>query len=177
MHTTFTYTPLDTKKSNLSKSIPCSLPTQYMVRPWHFKSSMPLFQCLWFLNWVFEIGQSVVNRPKEHGLALFQTFYSSMIRDAILTCARKPTWVGLIYSTETATKSLKQKNQKVTTDMLRSKINSQGNPFNQSWQWHISAANLNGDQLKTTPISLTTLIQSIYLSFNYAFQRKTVYLV
>ena len=32
-----------------------------------------------------------------------------MIRDAILTCARKPTWVGLIYRTETTTKIVKQK--------------------------------------------------------------------
>ena len=29
------------------------------------------------------------------------------IRDAILTCARKPTWVGLIYRTETTTKNCK----------------------------------------------------------------------
>jgi len=36
------------------------------------------------------------------------------IRDAILTCARKPTWVGLIYRTETTTKitvKLKSKNR------------------------------------------------------------------
>jgi len=33
------------------------------------------------------------------------------IRDAILTCARKPTWVGLIYRRETTTKNIvKQKN-------------------------------------------------------------------
>jgi len=31
------------------------------------------------------------------------------IRDAILTCARKPTWVGLIYRTKTTTKNCKQK--------------------------------------------------------------------
>ena len=29
------------------------------------------------------------------------------IRDAILTCARKPTWIGLIYRTETTTKNCK----------------------------------------------------------------------
>ena len=32
------------------------------------------------------------------------------IRDAILTCAQKPTWVRLIYRTEPTTKSGKQKN-------------------------------------------------------------------
>jgi len=36
------------------------------------------------------------------------------IRDAILTCARKPTWVGLIYRTETTTKNYK-------TEKLKSK--------------------------------------------------------
>ena len=40
------------------------------------------------------------------------------IRDAILTCARKPTWACLIYRTETTTK--KCKTEKVQTDMLRS---------------------------------------------------------
>ena len=38
------------------------------------------------------------------------------IRDAILTCARKPTWIGLIYRTETTTKNCK--NWKVKADML-----------------------------------------------------------
>jgi len=41
-----------------------------------------------------------------------RTFYTiryDTIRDAILTCARKPTRVSLIYRTETTTKSLKQK--------------------------------------------------------------------
>jgi len=43
------------------------------------------------------------------------------IRDAILTCARKPTWVGLIYRTETTTKNcktekLKSKNRYVTSN-------------------------------------------------------------
>ena len=36
------------------------------------------------------------------------------IRDAILTCARKPTWVSLIYRTETTTKNCK-------TEKLKSK--------------------------------------------------------
>jgi len=34
---------------------------------------------------------------------------SDTIRDAILTCARKPTWVGLIYRTEKTTKNCKTK--------------------------------------------------------------------
>jgi len=34
------------------------------------------------------------------------------IRDAILTCARKPTWVSLIYRTEMTTKSVRHKKLK-----------------------------------------------------------------
>ena len=34
----------------------------------------------------------------------YDTIRYDTIRDAILTCARKPTWVGLIYRTETTTK-------------------------------------------------------------------------
>jgi len=43
------------------------------------------------------------------------------IRDAILTCAQKPTWVSLIYRTETTTKKWKtEKLKSKKTDMLRS---------------------------------------------------------
>ena len=47
------------------------------------------------------------------------------IRDDILTCARKPTQVSLIYRTEPTTK--KCKTEKVKTDMLRSNSKSLGN--------------------------------------------------
>ena len=40
------------------------------------------------------------------------------IRDAILTCARKPTRVSLIYCTETTTKKSKTEKLKSKTDML-----------------------------------------------------------
>jgi len=39
------------------------------------------------------------------------TWYNT-IRDAILTCARKPTWVSLIYRTEPTTKKCKNKKTK-----------------------------------------------------------------
>ena len=42
------------------------------------------------------------------------------IRDAILTCAEKPTWVSLIYLTEQTTKKCKTEKLKVKADMLRS---------------------------------------------------------
>jgi len=49
------------------------------------------------------------------------------MRDAILTSARKPTWVSLIYRTETTTKKCKTENLKSKTDMLRSNSKSLGN--------------------------------------------------
>ena len=49
------------------------------------------------------------------------------IRDAILTCARKPTWVSLIYRTETTTKKCKtEKRKSKKTDMLRSNSTQSG---------------------------------------------------
>jgi len=52
------------------------------------------------------------------------------IQDAILTCARKPTRVGLIYRTETTTEKCK-KTQKVKTDMLRSNSKESGKSCSQ----------------------------------------------
>ena len=41
-----------------------------------------------------------------------ETIQNDTIRDAILTCARKPTWVSLIYCTEATTKKYKTENLK-----------------------------------------------------------------
>ena len=49
------------------------------------------------------------------------------IRDAILTCARKPTWVGLIYRTETTTKNCKTEKLKSKRRYVRSNSKSLGN--------------------------------------------------
>ena len=50
------------------------------------------------------------------------------IRDVILTCARKPTRVSLIYRTETTTKMCKtEKLKKVKTNMRRRNSKSLGN--------------------------------------------------
>jgi len=49
------------------------------------------------------------------------------IRDAILTCARKPTWVSLIYRTETTTKNCKTEKQKSKNRYARSNSKSLGN--------------------------------------------------
>ena len=49
------------------------------------------------------------------------------IRDAILTCARKPTWVGLICRTETTTKNCKAEKLKSKSRYVRSNSKSLGN--------------------------------------------------
>ena len=52
------------------------------------------------------------------------------IRDAILTYARKPTWVGLIYRTELTTKKCKNRKKTKSRKQICSEItvNSLGNP-------------------------------------------------
>jgi len=59
------------------------------------------------------------------------------IRDAILTCARKPTRVSLIYRAEPTTKKCKNRKTKsrkqipVCSDIT---VNSLGNPCSESWR-------------------------------------------
>jgi len=55
-----------------------------------------------------------------------QTKYDT-IRDAILTCARKPTWVSLIYRTEPTTKNCKTEKLKSKNRHARSNSKSMGN--------------------------------------------------
>ena len=52
------------------------------------------------------------------------------IRDAISTCARKPTWVSLIYRTEPITKKCKNRKKTKSREHICSEItvNSPGNP-------------------------------------------------
>ena len=52
-------------------------------------------------------------------------------RDAILTCARKPTWVSLIYRTEPTTKKCKTEKLKrrICSEVT---VNSLGNPCSES---------------------------------------------
>ena len=64
-----------------------------------------------------------------------QAMRYNTIRDAILTCARKPTRVSLIYRTETTTKKWKtEKLNSKKTDMLRSIVNSPRNLWSQFWR-------------------------------------------
>ena len=56
-------------------------------------------------------------------------FIYDTIRDAILTCARKPTWVSLIYRTEPTTKKCKNRKTKSRKQICSEiTINSPGNP-------------------------------------------------
>ena len=62
-------------------------------------------------------------QPKQHDI--------NTIRDAILTCAQKPTWV----STEPTSKKCKTEKLKSKKRMCSEvSINSPGNPCNQSWR-------------------------------------------
>jgi len=59
----------------------------------------------------------------------------STIRDAILTCARKPAWVSLIYRTEPTTKMCENR-KTISRKQICSEItvNSLGNPCSESWK-------------------------------------------
>jgi len=57
------------------------------------------------------------------------------MRDAILTCARKPTWVSLIYRTETTTKKRK-------TEKLKSKKRICSEVAIKVWGNHVAHVNL-----------------------------------
>ena len=57
------------------------------------------------------------------------------IRDAILTCAQKLTWVSLIYYTEPTIKKWKQKKVKSIKRICSEvSVNSPRNPWSQSWR-------------------------------------------
>ena len=58
---------------------------------------------------------------------LLRTIRYDTIRDASLTCARKPTWVGLIYRTETTSKNCKTEKLKSKNRYVRSNSKSLGN--------------------------------------------------
>ena len=58
---------------------------------------------------------------------LYSQLFNDAIRDAILTCARKPTWIGLIYRSETTTKNCKTEKLKSKSRYVRSNSKSLGN--------------------------------------------------
>ena len=58
-------------------------------------------------------------RPLNRFIGLTVTVWYDTIRDAILTCARKPTWVSLIYRTQPTTKKCKNRKTKSRKHMLR----------------------------------------------------------
>ena len=60
---------------------------------------------------------------------------SDTIRDATLTCARKPTWVSLIYHTEPTTKKCKKRKTEIRKQICSEiTVNSLGNPCSESWR-------------------------------------------
>jgi len=73
-------------------------------------------------------GTTQVSRYQKGKTNLDFTEYDT-IRDAILTCARKPTWVGLIYHTDRQLKSVKTEKTKSRKQICPEiTVNSPGNP-------------------------------------------------
>ena len=76
-----------------------------------------------------------------------RTITYDTIRDAILTCARKPTWISLIYRTQPTTKKCKNRKTKSRKQICSEiTVNSPGNPCseylrrrNEGLQWEGSA--------------------------------------
>jgi len=79
------------------------------------------------------------------------------IRDAILTCARKPTRVGLIYRTEPTTKNCKTEKLQSKNRYVRSNSKSLGNHVVSSekekerLQWEGFAENEKGKDSSSSP--------------------------
>ena len=69
-------------------------------------------------------------RAGQEGRQEHQHLPYDTIRDAILTCARKPTWVSLIYRTEPTTKKCKNRKELKSkkTDTLRSNSRTLNSP-------------------------------------------------
>ena len=86
-------------------------------------------------------GETVTwqSRPvqvREARIVWFCTIRYDTIRDAILTCTQKPTWVSLIYRTEPTTKKVKKQKKLNVNRLICSEVtvNSLGNPYNESWR-------------------------------------------
>jgi len=77
-------------------------------------------------HYVFRLYGSVHPSVSVH--TCIRVLYDT-IRDAILTCARKPTWVSLIYRTEPTTKKCKNWKTKSRKQICwEITVNSPGNP-------------------------------------------------
>jgi len=81
----------------------------------------PLLATLYTSNWKLN---RYLYAPSTH--PYFPLRYDT-IRDAISTCAQKPTWVSLIYHTETTIKNCKTEKLKSKNRYARSNRKSRGN--------------------------------------------------
>ena len=107
------------------------LPRNSERRPMPFVVIVNIFIC------IYQAGSDVNNKNNNRKLNYKHLIRCDTIRDAILTCARKPTSIGLIYRTETTTKNCK-------TEKLKSKnsltVKSLGESCSQSWRRKRKAA-------------------------------------
>ena len=79
-------------------------------------------------RFIFPLARSVTRLQQADSWQSLTYIRHDTIWDAILTCARKPTLVSLIYRTETTTKKCKtEKLKRKKTDMLRSNNKSLAN--------------------------------------------------
>ena len=92
----------------------------------------PLHPILTFTTAVHNVTADATDKASNCTLLHTACIQHDSIRDAILTCARKPTRVSLIYRMETTTKKCKTEKLKVKTDMLRSNSKSLGKICSQS---------------------------------------------
>jgi len=77
---------------------------------------------------IFKLGKHLTKlQAKWLIVSYFFLHFYNTIWDAILTCARKPTWVGLIYRTKTTTKNCKTEKLKSKSRYVRCNSKSLGN--------------------------------------------------
>ena len=90
---------------------------------------------------VWPVGEFQKKGTNEKKIVIIQLFaqnplWYDTIRDAIITCAWKPTWVSLIYRTEPTTKKCKNRKKTKSRKQICTEItvNSLGNPRSESWR-------------------------------------------
>ena len=94
--------------------------------PMYFKQTCSFHLPVSATRWVLFASTPLTPLLYNHGHHSHQHRYDT-IRDAILACARKPTWVGLIYRTESTTKNCKTEKLKSKSRYVRSNSKGLGN--------------------------------------------------
>ena len=107
--------------------------------PMYFKQTCSFHLPVSATRWVLFASTPLTPLLYNHGHHSHQHRYDT-IRDAILACARKPTWVGLIYRTESTTKNCKTEKLKSKSRYVRSNSKSLGNHYRE--KFHLVELNI-----------------------------------